>query len=333
MKHLLSEYRDCPNERILMGNGYIIAKSIGNVTIHSSLSLRTIYDVFYVPALSGKNNLLSIPQIVHKGCKITMSRATGCNIYSDDKETTLLLQGSFTGKGFMVNMSVCHTTTQLAKIECRMITPSQSMLLPTHLKDEGRIAMLAGSEDTQPIEIWHMRLGHLNQAAIQQLSTNATGLIIGPARPQTLTMKCESCLRGAQHKNISYQRGLGARKKLEHVWTDIKSPLLDKDIYGFKFFFTFICEHTHWTAEYPLLKKRQVFGAYKLFEARYEKLAGEHILHLHRDGGPEYLTNDFRSHLRNKGVILCVTQSYSPKINSIAERAMRTIIEHASAML
>ena len=333
MKHLLLEYRDCPDERILTGNGYIITKGIGNVTIHSSLGLRTIYDIFYVPALSGKNNLPSIPQIVRKDCKITMSRATGCIIYSDDKESTLLLQGSFTGKGFMVDMSVCRTTTQLAKMECRMTSPSQSVLLPSHLKDTGRIAMLAGSEDTQPIEIWHMHLGHLNQAAIQQLSTNATGLIIGPARPQTITIKCESCLRGAQHKNISYQRGLDARKKLEHVWTDIKGPLLDKDVYGFKFFCTFICEYTRWTAEYPLLEKGQVFEAYTLFEARFERLAGERILHLHIDGGPEYLTNDFRSHLRNKGVALCVTQPYSPEMNSIVERAMRTIIEHASAML
>jgi len=334
MKHLLSDYRDCPDERILTGNRYIIAKGIGNVTIYSSLGLRTIYDVFYIPALSGKNNLLSIPQIVRKGCKITMSKSSGCKIYSDDKETTLLLQGSFTGKGFMLDMSVCHTTTQLAKMDLRTIAAShQPILLPSHLKDEGRIAMLAGLEDIQPIEIWHIRLGHLNQVAIQQLSTNATGLIIGPARPQTITMKCESCLREAQHKNISYQRGLGARKKLEHVWTDIKGPLLDKDVYGFKFFCTFICEHTRWTAEYPLLEKGHVFGAYKLFEARFERLAGERILHLHIDGGPEYLTNDFRSHLCNKGVALCVTQPYSPEMNSIAERAMRTIIEHASAML
>lgn len=49
--------------------------------------------------------------------------------------------------------------------------------------------------------------------------------------------------------------------------------------------------------------------------------------------GPEYLTNEFRTYLQNHSVALSVTQPYSPEMNSIAERAMRKIIEHASAML
>ena len=218
-------------------------------------------------------------------------------------------------------------------MEARVFAPAQSVLILTHLKDEGRMAMLAGSEYTQPIEIWHMHLGHLNQAAIQLLSTNATSLNIGPARPQIITMKCESCLRGAQHKNISYHRGPGASKRLENVWADVKEPLLDKDVYGFRFFCTFICKYARWTVQYPLLEKNQVFGAYKLFESRSERRANERILHLNIDGGREYLSNEFRTHLRNKGVALCITQPYSPKMNSIPEYDMRTIIEHASAML
>lgn len=75
------------------------------------------------------------------------------------------------------------------------------------------------------------------------------------------------------------------------------------------------------------------FGAYKIFEARYEHLANEHIMFLHIDGGPEHLNNEFRTYLQDHGVALSVTQPYSPEMNSIAERALRTIIEHGSAML
>ena len=322
-KHLLSDYRDCADERILTGNGFIIAKGIGNITIHSSLGLRTIYDVLYVPDLAGHNNLLSIPQIVRKGCKISMSSG-GCKVFSDDSESVLLLEGTFSGKGFLVDMSVCRTTTQIAELFGNQLL---------HPPCGSHTALLAGSSDTQPIEIWHMRLGHLNQTAIQLLTSNATGLNIGPARPQTLSMRCESCLRGAQHRNVSYQRGNRATKRLEHVWADLKGPLLDKDIYGFRYFCTFICEYTRWIVQYPLLEKKHTFGAYKLFAARYEKLAGSPILNLHIDGGSEYFTNEFRLHLRNTGVAVCPTQPYSPEMNSIAERAMRSIIEHASAML
>ena len=322
-KHLLSDYKDCADERILTGNGFIVAKGIGNITIHSSLGLRTIYDVLYVPDLAGHNNLLSIPQIVRKGCKISMSKM-GCKIFSDENESILLLEGSFSGKGFIVDMSVCRTTTQIA-----MLSGNHLM----HPRSETHTALLAGSSDTQPIEIWHMRLGHLNQAAIQLLTTNATGLNIGPARPQTLSMRCESCLRGAQHRNVSYQRGQGATKRLDHVWADLKGPLLDKDIYGFRYFCTFICEHTCCIVQYPLLEKRHTFSAYKLFAAWYEKLAGSSILNLHIHGGSEYFTNEFRLHLRNDGVAVCPTQPYSPEMNSIAKRAMHSVIEHTSAML
>lgn len=332
MRHLLSDYRDCADEKILTGNGYIVAKGIGNVTLHTSVGIRTIHDVFFVPALAGRHNLLSIPQIVRKGCTVTMSRPSGCKIFSNAVPPVLLLEGSFTGHGFLVDMITYRTTTQIAKLDL-----CGGVLIPTHLRNEGRLtdhlAMLAGSSDTQPIEIWHMRLGHLNQSSIRHLASTASGLHIGPARPQTLSMSCESCLRGAQHKNISYNRSAMASRKLEHVWSHIKGSLLHRDVYGFHFFCVFICEFTRWAVVYPLLEKGHAFGSYKLFEARYERLASQRITHLHIDGGSEFLSHAFRSHLRDSGVALCVTQPYSPEMNSIAERSIRTITEHASAML
>ena len=42
-------------------------------------------------------------------------------------------------------------------------------------------AMLGTSSGTQPLEIWHMRLGHLNERAIRHLVTKSTGMTIGPA--------------------------------------------------------------------------------------------------------------------------------------------------------
>lgn len=152
-------------------------------------------------------------------------------------------------------------------------------------------------------------------------------------------MECESCLRGGRHNNISYQRSPGATNRLGRVWADIKGPLLDKDLHGFHFFCTFICEFTRWVVQFqtdnpvPPSTQKSCFRGHKIFEARYERLVNEHIMFLHIDGGPEYLTNEFRTYLQDHGVAPSVTQPYSPEMNSIAERALRTIIEHASAML
>lgn len=145
-------------------------------------------------------------------------------IFSNQNHRVKLLEGIFQGKGYFIKMGLCNQTIHLAKLKAKELYPGKRILVPTQMTDEAvltscpvecqQLAMMAGFVDTQPLEVWHMRLGHLNQTAIQQLTTRATGLLIRSARPQTLTMKCESCLRGAQHKNISYSRGRRATKKL-----------------------------------------------------------------------------------------------------------------------
>lgn len=266
-------------------------------------------------------------------------------IYADHTENVKLLEGSFRNKGYFVRMGLCQQTSHMAKLVQRIFSPDRTAVLPVPLVHEhvlvrrplephldlDQIAMLAGCEDTQPLEIWHLRLGHLNQAAIQQLTSRATGLRIGVAKPHTLSMNCESCLRGSQHRNISHSRGHPASRKLEHIWADIKGPLLDKDIYGFRYFVVFVDEFSRYTVELPMISRSHLCDAYKLFEARAERVSGTSVVNLHADG--EFISDDLRLHLRNRGIALLLTQPYAPEMNGLAERVIRTIIEHASAML
>ena len=60
-----------------------------------------------------------------------------------------------------------------------------------------------------------------------------------------------------------------------------------QDCYGFRYFCVFVDEASRWVVEYPMLEKSQVYGAYKLFEACFERVSGERVLHLHFDGGGE----------------------------------------------
>ena len=317
LRHILSDFRPIPRIRIITGKGYVTAVGIGNVTLHTSVGLRTVFDVMWVPELTGPHHLLSIPQLISKRCDIRMSIG-GASIYN--KDGILLVEGVFTGKGFLIKMAACIGD----------VSSLPAVGLTSHYPS---VAMLAGTEDTQPIEVWHMRLGHLNQTAIQQLTTHATGLHIGPARPLTISMKCDSCLRGSQHKQISYSRGDSTSTLLEHVWSDLKGPLLDNDVYGFRFFVIFVDEKSRYTKVFPLLAQSDAFNAFKVFEARAERVTGRRIINLHVDGGGEFLSGDFRTHCRNRGIEIFPTQAYSPEMNSIAERMNRTIIEHASSML
>ena len=61
LHHILTEFYSIPDVQIMTDNGLITAKGIGNITLHTSVRLRTVYDVMWVPKLTGKHNLLSIP--------------------------------------------------------------------------------------------------------------------------------------------------------------------------------------------------------------------------------------------------------------------------------
>ena len=51
MRHILSEFHSTPDITIQTGSGFVVGKGIGNVTIHSSLGVRKIHDVIWVPML------------------------------------------------------------------------------------------------------------------------------------------------------------------------------------------------------------------------------------------------------------------------------------------
>ena len=51
------------------------------------------------------------------------------------------------------------------------------------------------------------------------------------------------------------------------------------------------------------------------------------------DAGPELISNEFLAYLINRGIKLRLTAPYTPGMNGIAERCIRTITEHASTML
>ena len=190
--------------------------------------------------------------------------------------------------------------------------------------------MLHGSSDTQPIEVWHKRLGHLNVDAVRQLTKRASGILIGTNRPGI--NQCIACLQSRQHKQISRVPRIPATKKLEIVHIDIKGPC-DIDVHGFRYWTNFLCKKTRFNRGYALTKKNELFKAFLAFEAVSERESGDRILSLMLDGGGENLTKEWTEHLTRKGIQIRQTQPYSPEMNGIAERLIRVLTEHASAML
>ena len=166
-----------------------------------------------------------------------------------------------------------------------------------------------------------------------KLTKISTGITIGPPRLQTVNQRCTTCLKGTQHRNISHFTRPPQEKLLACIHMDLKEPCLDKDIYGFKYFIAFTDEKSRFTRTFPLVNKSDTFGAFRTFQAHSERETGCKILSIMIDSGAEFLFHEWRTYCLNEGIVVHMTQPYSPEMNGIAERTNRVLTEHASAML
>lgn len=329
-KELLCDFTPIPPIRIMTGNGFISAHGIGHVIVYLSIGKVFIRNVMWVPALDGCASLLSVPQLTDNGFRVVFDDS-GCEIRY---RNNLIAKGVRRNKAYYLEAIRCPDPNldpvSVGPVSVHPDIYSGKKML--HLTSDH--AMVHGTSDTQPLEVWHKRLGHLNQDAIVKLSKMSTGLVIGtPSAAPTITQRCSACLKGAQHKQISRIERLPQDRILGCVHIDLKGPCLDKDIYGFRYFIAFTDEKSRFTRTFPLLQKSDSFGAFRTYKAQSERETGNQILALMVDGGGELLSNEWRTYCQNEGIVVRVTQPYSPEMNGIAERVNRVLTEHASAML
>ena len=346
---LLHNFRPLQDIPILTGKGYIFARGIGDISIHLSVGAATVRNVLWVPELAGVASLLSVPQLTRAGCTVIFKDHI-CQIFM---HSTLLANASFRGKAYYLDVVPSHTLLPLAMITVDApVTSSHPRLsqypwvdsATSHTRFDSDTshprfsrspwvdsAMLHGTSDIQTLDTWHKRLGHLNQDSIRRLQTMSTGVEIGDPRSQSVNQRCRACLQGAQHKHISRIPRLPVTKLLEIVHLDIKGPC-DSDVRGFRYWVNFTCEKSRFNWGYPLISKSDVFGAYRAFEALAQRESGCFINTLMLDNAGE-MSNEWRAYLVNRGIKLRQTAPYSPEMNGIAERLIRVLVEHASAML
>ena len=108
------------------------------------------------------------------------------------------------------------------------------------------------------------------------------------------------------------------------------SALGRKEVY----FATFIDDFSRMTWVYALEQKSGIFPAFQSFVAHAKReCAAEKVLTLRTDNAGEYVSIKMQTWCADHGIVLQTTQPYSPDMNGITERMMRSIVQDASAML
>ena len=321
---------------ILTGNGFIFAQGIGHVVVHLAIGKVFIRNVMWVPALEGCGSLISVAQLTENGFRVMFDESS-CEIRHNNNNA-LIARGVRRNKVYYLQATRCpdprdHTSIGHVSIHPDLYNGKRVLHLTSYDWPPER-AMLHGASDTQPLDVWHKRLGHLNLDAIVRLSKMSTGLLISsPASAQTVSQRCSACLKSSQRRQVSRIERLPQDRILGCVHIDLKGPCLDKDVYSFRYFITFTNEKSRYTRVFPLLQKSDSFGAFRTFKAQAKRESGNQLLARMVDGGGELLSHEWHAYCQNEGIVICITQPYTPEMNGIAERVNCVLTEHASAML
>jgi hypothetical protein len=129
-------------------------------------------------------NLISEGQLDAKGCVITTKGGTK-TVYGPD------------GK-------VCFTAIKMNGLY---------VFEPTKLE-----VFLAGSRPTSSLELWHMRMGHLNVHDLRKLQHLATGMELSSKVPMDL---CTACVKSKMHESKFQNKGMKASRTFEILYCDV----------------------------------------------------------------------------------------------------------------
>ena len=85
-----------------------------------------------------------------------------------------------------------------------------------------------------------------------------------------------------------------ARRLLDLIHSDVCGPF-PQSIGGYRYFITFIDDHSRHLRIYYLKKKSDAFSKFKLFRAAAKNATGTDIKVYRTDGGGEYVLHEFEA--------------------------------------
>ena len=258
---LFSTYKALsPGKTVKIGDGNCIpVDGVGSIKMtmrlrDGKLNEVTLPRVLHVPKLS--NNLLSVRVITNRGHQVT---------FVDD--------------------------------ECSMSTKAGQLI--AYGEKRGSLYYVFGSADkvdqdekvhlTQDddLELWHRRLGHINDQLIQKMANPATasGISIGEGTGRSF---CESCVKGkAVRKSLKPLGGIRSTRPLGIVHTDVCGPMQTATSSGKRYMITFTDDFTRMCAVYLMARKSEALDKFMEFQASAVGQLGHDIGILHSDNGGE----------------------------------------------
>ena len=179
-------------------------------------------------------------------------------------------------------------------------------------------------------ELWHARLGHVNHSILSLLNKKGqlflTSLLPNPSL-------CSTCQLAKSHRLPYSPNTTRSHVILGLIHCDIWGPAPVKSNLGFSYYVLFIDDYSRFTWLYPMKLKSDFFDIFLQFQKLVENQYSTKIKIFQSDGGAEFTSNRFQSHLRQFGIHHQMSCPYTPSQNGRAERKHRHVTETGLALL
>jgi hypothetical protein len=179
----------------------------------------------------------------------------------------------------------------------------------------------------------HRRMGHVNHENLRQMVEKGmvTGINLDMSSKPDF---CETCIKAkAPRKPFPKESKTEYKAYGDKVVADVWEPAPVRSIGGKEYYLLFKDLYSHEEQIYFLKQKSEVFEHYKKYEAWLKVQRNGRIGILGCDRGGEFTSNAFSEHLENSGTARHLTVHDSPASNGVVERANRTHLDGARAML
>lgn len=298
----IRDYKDGALENIKVGNdGICPAKGYGYVEIMKCVDGKykkaRIDNVFFVPTL--RRNLLSAGRLTDKNICVTLT----------ERKAELMHNGVKVAEGVKASNNVyCLAFKTIPCSEAN------------------------AAECNSDLKTLHERLGHVNVGTIERMVKHK--LLPSVNLKEVKSFFCEPCQMGKMHRK-SYKSTEDGRdtKPDEVIHSDVVGPVEVESIGRSRWYVNFKDDATDFRVICFMQNKSDVFEKFKIFEAAVRNRFGRSIKVLRTDRGREYVNNEMKRYLEEKGIEHEVTAPFTPEQNGKAERDNRTIVECARTLL
>jgi transposase InsO family protein len=169
------------------------------------------------------------------------------------------------------------------------------------------------SENCCDSKLWHMRLRHMSQLGLAELSKR--GLLKGYDNNELEF--CEHCIFG-KHKRIKFNTSIHTTECiLDYVHADLWGPSQKHSLGGCRYMLTFIDDYSRMVFPYFLKHKHDAFDAFKAWKVMVEKQTERKVKVLRTDNDIKFCSNEFKFFCRKEGIVRYHTILHTPQQNGV----------------